>query len=241
MRTTKILIAALTFVFAIGTIQANKTVKFVSNSISCGGCAGKIKKAVTALPGVTGAEVNLESKVVSIDYDDQQVKPEQIRETIIAAKHTAEDYDANAVIARKATFYAKQINCGGCAGKVRKNIGAEPGIISVEADPATKIVTVEYDANKTSSSNFKDYFKKFDYTVTKQWTSEKVSYTRYTFEEIGAKAADLENSLKETKGILDYTINEKTSTVAIAYNNTVLTEDAIAETIKKSDLKLAAK
>ncbi|MDR1562083.1 MAG: cation transporter [Dysgonamonadaceae bacterium] len=241
MKVKRLSIVVLMFALGVGLIQADKTVKFVSNSISCGGCAGKIKNAVSALDGVSGSEVNLESKVVGITYDESKVKPEQIKEAIVAVKHTAEDYDENAVILKTASFYAKQINCGGCAGKVKKNIGAEANIISVEADPATKIVKIEYDANKTSRKNFKDYFKKFDYTVTNYYPSEKVSYARYTFEDISSKVADIEKTLKETKGVLDYTTNEKTNTLAVAYNNTLVTEEVLAENLQKNDLKLASK
>jgi len=229
-------------VASASAFAGDKTVKYVANSIHCGGCAGKVKSAVTAIDGVSGAEVNLESKVVSITYDDAKVKPEQIAEAIVAAKHTAEPYDPTAVIERETTFFAKQINCGGCAGKVKKNLSAEEGIISVEADPATKIVTVKYDANKTTSKAFKDYFQKFDYTVTRYYDSEIVAYTRFTLADIGDKYAALEKSLKETKGVVDFTINEKTNTVAVAYRNDQLTEENVADlVVKNNNLALASK
>ncbi|MDR3339021.1 MAG: cation transporter, partial [Candidatus Symbiothrix sp.] len=196
--------------------------------------------AVTAVDGVSDFEVNLETKVVSITFDDQKVNPEQLKDAIVAVKHTAEDYDANDVIERTVSFKAEQIHCGGCVSKVQKNLSAESGIISVEADAATKQVKVQYDANKVSSSEFKNYFKKFDYTVTRYWESEKVKYARFTGEQIGDKLAELEKSLKDLKGVLDFTINEKTNTVAVAYNQTVLAEDVLAENIKKNDLNLVA-
>jgi copper ion binding protein len=241
MRTKILSIVLLLFVFALGSIQANnKTVKFRSESINCGGCANKIKTAVTAVEGVSDFDVNLETKVVSITFDDQKVKPDQLKEAIVAVKHTAEDYDANDVIERTVSFKAEQIHCGGCEAKVKKNLSAEPGIISVEADAETKQIKVQYDANKVSSHEFKDYFKKFDYTVTCYWESEKVKYARFKGEQIGDKSSEMEKSLKELKGVLDFTINEKTNTVAVAYNQTVLTEDVLAENIKKNDLNLVA-
>ena len=240
MRTKKMSMVVLSCIFAVGVINAEKTVKYRAESISCGGCAGKVKKAVNALDGVSASEVNLETKVVSITYDEAKVKPEQIREAINEAKPPVSDYDPNEVIARKATFIAQQIGCGGCASKVKKNISAEAGVISVEADPATKIVNIEYDANKVSSGEFKDSFKKFNYTVSRYSTSEKISYARFNVEEIGGKSAELEQSLKDLKGVFDFTINDKTNTVAIAYNNTLLTEEALAENIKNTNLKLVA-
>jgi len=243
MNAKKLSIVAIATLFAVGTIHADdKNVKFVSNSIHCGGCANTVKKAVTAVEGVAGAEVNVESKVVSIDYDDARVSPEKIQAAITAAKHTAEAYDPEAVLEREVAYYARQINCGGCANKVKTNLSAEAGILSVEADPATKVVKVKYDANRTSSKEFKGYFEKFDYTVTRYWDSDKVRYTRFTLESLGDKAAELEQSLKENRDIYDFTVNPKTSTVALAYNGEKLTEEAIADlVVKNNNLTLASK
>jgi len=234
-----LMVMSLSLIFS--AYAEDKTVKFVANSMHCGGCANKVKTAVKALDGVKDAECDLESKVVSITYDDAQATPAQIKEAIATAKGPAEDYNPEAVIAREVQYYAKQINCGGCAAKVKKNLGAEAGIISVEADPETKIVTVNYDANKVSQKEFKDFFGKFDYTVTRYYDSDKVKYTRYAVASIGAKAEDVKKSLKELKGVLDYSINAKTNTVAIAYNASVVNEDALAQAVvKDNNLTLAS-
>jgi copper ion binding protein len=237
----KLSIMSLLAVLVIGTASAgDKTVQYVANSIHCGGCAGKIKKAVGALDGVSGSEVNLESKVVTINYDDAKVSPEKIKEAIVAAKHTAEDYDPNVPLVKNATYIAQQIGCGGCVAKVKKNLSAEPGILNVEADVQTKIVKVEYDVNKVSSEEFKSFFQKFDYTVTQYWESDKVAYARFKVENIGNKLTSLEQSFKDLKGVYDFTINPKTNTVAVAFNKEAVSEEALAGNIRKNDLNLLA-
>jgi copper chaperone CopZ len=123
---------------------------------------------------------------------------------------------------------------------VKKNLSAETGILNVSADPDTKEVVVEYDAAKVSSQEFKGYFKKFDYTVTRSWESEKVRYASFKIEQIGDRASTLENSLNELRGVLDFTVNEKTNAVAVAYNKEVLTEENLVENIKKNNLNLTA-
>jgi copper ion binding protein len=241
MKIKKLSIMFLAAVCAIGTATAgDKTVQYVANSVHCGGCASKIKKAVGALDGVSGSEVNLESKVVTINYDDSKVSPEKIKEAIVAANHTAEDYDPNVSLVKNAKYIAQQIGCGGCVAKVKKNLSAEPGILNVEADVKTKVVNVEYDVNKVSSKEFKSFFKKFDYTVTQYWESDKVAYVNFKVENIGAKLSGLEQSFKDLKGVYDFTINAKTNTVAVAFNKEALTEEAIADNVKKNDLNLVA-
>jgi copper chaperone CopZ len=139
---------------------------------------------------------------------------------------------------RNATYIAQQIGCGGCVAKVKKNLSAEPGILNVEADVKTKVVKVEYDVNKVSSKEFKSFFQKFDYTVTQYWESDKVAYARFKVENIGDKLAELEQSFKDLKDVYDFTINQKTNTVAVAFNKETLSEETLADNIKKNNLNL---
>lgn len=44
-------------------------VKFRASQMSCGGCANKVKKLLTAVDGVNGVDVDLDTKVVSVSYD----------------------------------------------------------------------------------------------------------------------------------------------------------------------------
>jgi copper chaperone len=50
--------------------------------MSCSHCVNAVTKAVTALDGVSGVNVNLEGKTVTVDYDVDQVSLESIKEAI---------------------------------------------------------------------------------------------------------------------------------------------------------------
>jgi copper ion binding protein len=241
MKRKKLLVIGLLIATISSVSATDQVVKYRAESIHCGGCVNKIKKAVSVVDGVSGFEANLDAKVVSITYDDAKVSPEQIREAIIAAKHTAEDYDPNVAIVRTVSFKANQINCGGCAGKVQKNIGAEAGVLKVSADPSTKVVVVEYDAQKVLSDSIKEDFKKFDYTVTWYWDGDDgVAYSSFQLDNVGDKASELEKALSEVDGVYDVTVNAKTNTVALAYNKETVTEKLLTDSILKSNVKLAA-
>jgi copper ion binding protein len=219
----------------------NKEVKFRVDNMTCGGCSGKIKKTVSAIDGVSGVEANLEPRVVTISYDDAKVTPAQLKEAITAIKYSPVDYNPNEVIARKVSFKAAQIGCGGCAAKVKKNIGAEAGVISVDVDLPTKEVKIEYDANKISSKDLKQDFRKFDYTVVRYFASEKVKYASFKVEQLNeSEAIEAEKNLAQEKGVIDVSVNEKTKAIVFAYNATVITEEALAENIKKYNLNLVA-
>jgi copper ion binding protein len=241
MKTRKLSMILVLLLFVLGSSvnASNTTVKFRAETMTCGGCSGKIKKAVTAIEGVSNFEANLEARVVTIAYDDAKVKPEQLKEAITAIKYEVADYDPNEVITRKASFKADQMGCGGCAAKVKKNIGAEAGVLSVDVDLPTKEVKVEYDANKVSAKEIKNDFQKFSYTVTRYNANEKIKYARFKLDEV-TNAADVEQKLAAEKGVYDVSVNEKTKEIAIAYISGTITEEGLAESIKKQDLKLVA-
>lgn len=239
MTKMSVLVLLFAFIANSGVYASDKSVTFRVENMTCGGCSGKIKKTVTAIDGVSGFETNLEKRVVTITYDARKINPDQLKDAIMAIKYNAADYDPNEVIVRKISFKADQIGCGGCAAKVKKNIGAEAGVISVDVDLPTKEVKVEYDANKIASKEIRKDFQKFNYTVVRYWTSEKVKYAIFRVEQIN-DPAEVENNLATEKGILDVSVNGKTKDVAIAYNATVITEDNLADSIKKYNLNLVA-
>lgn len=50
--------------------------------MSCQHCVNAVTKAVNALKGIAGVDVNLEGKTVTVDYDADQVSLESIKEAI---------------------------------------------------------------------------------------------------------------------------------------------------------------
>jgi copper ion binding protein len=236
----KVFIILLVSIFVIGNVNAtNKVVKLRAENMKCGGCSGKIKKTVTAIDGVSDFNADLEKRVVTISYDDAKVNADQLKEAIVALKYDAKDYDPNEVITRTVSFRAGQMGCGGCAAKVKKNIGAEAGVLSVNVDLPTKEVKIEYDANKVSAKDIKQDFQKFNYTVTRYSSSEKIKYAFFKAENLD-NAAELEQNLAKEKGVYDVTTNAETKNIAVAYNATTIDEDALAGSIKKFNVNLIA-
>ena len=62
-------------------------------------------------------------------------------------------------------FKATQMSCGGCANKVKKLLVSVDGVKDVAVNLETKVVTVNYDGQKTDTAKIKDSFKQINYTV----------------------------------------------------------------------------
>ena len=65
-------------------------VKFKATQMSCGGCANKVKKLLTGVDGVTDVAVNLESKIVTVNYDSQKTDAAKIQDSFKQISYTVE-------------------------------------------------------------------------------------------------------------------------------------------------------
>lgn len=59
-----------------------KSITLKVEGMSCSHCVNAVTKAVSALAGVSGVNVSLAEKTVSVDYSDDQVSLESIKEAI---------------------------------------------------------------------------------------------------------------------------------------------------------------
>ena len=58
---------------------------FTAPTISCGGCARNVKAALGRQPGVTGVDVEVPTKRVTVSYDDALTSPDAIGEALAEA------------------------------------------------------------------------------------------------------------------------------------------------------------
>lgn len=59
-----------------------KNVTLNVEGMSCSHCVNAVTKAVTALDGVSGVNIDLAGKTVAVDFDEDQVSLEAIRDAI---------------------------------------------------------------------------------------------------------------------------------------------------------------
>ena len=66
-------------------------IKFKATQMSCGGCANKVKNLLTGVDGVTDVAVNLESKIVTVNYDSQKTDAAKIQDSFKQINYTVEE------------------------------------------------------------------------------------------------------------------------------------------------------
>jgi copper chaperone len=63
--------------------MAQTTVQIIG--LKCPGCSGRVQKNIAALPGVSNAEVVLETGVLTVDYDAAQItEPNFFKEKVLS-------------------------------------------------------------------------------------------------------------------------------------------------------------
>lgn len=63
----------------------NKT--FTVDGMKCPHCQANVENALKAVAGVRSAKADIEAKSVTVDYDDAQVAPEQLKQAVDEAGH----------------------------------------------------------------------------------------------------------------------------------------------------------
>lgn len=72
----------------------NSVVK-IKTSAECDMCKTRIEKEVSLMKGVKKATLDLETKVLTVEYNPKKVSPEKIRSAISALGYDADDVKAN--------------------------------------------------------------------------------------------------------------------------------------------------
>ena len=97
MKTAILLLLSL-FIFSqtasvIASDSAVKTVTFKCPEVNCAGCKAHITEALKVLDGIKNVNVNLDTKIVTVKYDDSKTSTDKIKAAIEDAGYSAEAVD----------------------------------------------------------------------------------------------------------------------------------------------------
>lgn len=71
--------------------KSDKSVKFKAAQMRCGGCANKVKRLMYTIDGVCWVDVDMTTKVVTVDYQSAKTGPEAMKEAFKTINYTVED------------------------------------------------------------------------------------------------------------------------------------------------------
>ena len=103
--------------------------------LSCASCAGRVERALKAVPGVDDVSVNLATRQVSL------TRPAQGSDSDIVQAISAAGY---AVPEDTASIGITGMNCASCVARVERSLMGLPGVIGASVNLATKRAEVRY-------------------------------------------------------------------------------------------------
>lgn len=85
----------------------------IKTNITCGGCVSVIKSAMKDVKGIEETSVDVASKIVTVNFDDEVINSEKLSKLIVDAGYTAEFVDGgNSIKAEPKSCSTKEKKCG---------------------------------------------------------------------------------------------------------------------------------
>jgi Au+-exporting ATPase len=102
--------------------------------MTCASCVGRVERALSAVPGVLSANVNLATESAEVRIAKPSLRPELIR---------AIEATGYAVPGKTIVLAVDGMTCASCVGRVERAIQAIPGVTRASVNLATEQATVE--------------------------------------------------------------------------------------------------
>jgi len=120
----------------------------------CASCVLKIEKSLKKVKGVSKANVNLATEKALVEYDQNEVKVEQLEKAIRNAGYEPA-VETKETETGKIKFKVIGMHSSHCEGIVKKTVGDLRGIKSVDANFANAETVISYDPNIISKAEIK--------------------------------------------------------------------------------------
>jgi copper chaperone CopZ len=72
------------------TLVSKKTVKIKCTEMTCDGCKRSITKSINSLKGIEKLNIDLETKIITVEFDDSGTDEQSIVNAVIEAGYDAE-------------------------------------------------------------------------------------------------------------------------------------------------------
>lgn len=86
-----ILAAFMTYTYAGNPhVISDKTITIKCKEMSCEGCKREITRSIKTIEGITSIEINLETHLIKVSFDESKTSPKKIIEAIADAGYDSE-------------------------------------------------------------------------------------------------------------------------------------------------------
>ena len=113
------------------------------DGMTCASCVRRVEKALSGVPGVEDASVNLANETAKVRFDDS-VGAATLVETLDGAGYGA--------VTREAVLEIGSMSCASCVGRVERVLKAVPGVLDASVNLASETASVRFIAGATTAA-----------------------------------------------------------------------------------------
>lgn len=124
-----------------------KQISLPISQMNCAGCAARIERTLSRIPGVRQAAVNFAAEKAFVEYDPARVRSVQLIRAIESIGYQ--------VRLSREDFSIKGMSCAGCAARVEQALASLDGVISVSVNLVLEKVRIEYVTGQADPSRFR--------------------------------------------------------------------------------------
>jgi Cu+-exporting ATPase len=113
------------------TTQARQR-RFTVDNLTCGGCVARAETALSGVPGVVSAQVNLATRRAEVSVDDR------FDAAVLTAAMTKAGYPVHPIDGQALRVSVANMTCGGCASRAEAALNALPEVLEAQVNLALK-------------------------------------------------------------------------------------------------------
>lgn len=126
--------------------------------MSCSSCSSNVEKALSKVPGIVRAQVNLVMEQVTIE-SEEDIPFEVVESAVKGAGYELSQAKTNEHV----TIDIKEMSCSSCSSTIEATLKNTPGIISVTVNLLTNTGDITYDKSKIKLAEILDLLRKLGY------------------------------------------------------------------------------
>ncbi|HJV33806.1 heavy metal translocating P-type ATPase [Geomonas sp.] len=125
---------------------------FAISGMSCVNCAARIEKTLSDTAGISKAAVNFAMEELLVEFDENLISGEQIRESITKLGYAARPKAA----AGELRFGVQGLHCASCVNNLEKKLHAAPGVHAAVVNLAQESAFVRFDPSAIDAAGIYD-------------------------------------------------------------------------------------
>lgn len=138
-------------------VEHKETLKI--SGMTCAACSARIERVVKKLQGVSNISVNLATEKANVEFDEEKIKLEDIKQAIAKIGYGAEEDR----IKNEVTVAISGMTCAACSSRIEKVIGKLQGVDSISVNLATEKAKIVYDPSIIRLSEIKKKIETIGY------------------------------------------------------------------------------